>query len=281
MNARWIISLSVVGLCAALASTATAQQKKDADKSQMSPEMEAWMKASMPNANHERLNYMLGDWTTTVKMWEPGMDEASTSTGKCSNKWLMPKRYMGTEYTGNFMDMPFQGMGCTGYDNLRKEYFSIWLDSMSTGPMVDWGTYDEATRTFTYHGDMPTPTGQSMHTKTVIRIVNKNKHVMTMYQGPSKNELNRSMEITYSRSGDAASVGGHFETVSAGCASCVYHMDGVHGCKLAVEIHGKPYLVTGADASAHSLGLCKGAKQARIAGKIEDGKFVAKSFALK
>ena len=69
-------------------------------------------------------------------------------------------------------------------------------------------------------------------------------------------------------------------TVEAGCASCIFNMKGVTGCQLAVKIDGKPYLVTGADVDAHKAGLCGAAKEAKVAGKVEGGKFVATSFEL-
>ncbi len=70
------------------------------------------------------------------------------------------------------------------------------------------------------------------------------------------------------------------ETVEAGCASCIFEMEGTEGCQLAVKIDGKPYLVSGADVDAHESGLCESAKQAVVTGTVEAGKFVATSFEL-
>ncbi len=69
-------------------------------------------------------------------------------------------------------------------------------------------------------------------------------------------------------------------TVEAGCATCIFNMEGVRGCKLAVRIDGKPFLVTGADVDAHGAGLCSSAKEAKVVGQIEADKFVATSFEL-
>ncbi len=69
-------------------------------------------------------------------------------------------------------------------------------------------------------------------------------------------------------------------TVEAGCATCIFNMEGVRGCKLAVRIDGEPYLVTGADVDAHGAGLCSSAKEAKVVGQIEGDKFVATSFEL-
>ena len=69
----------------------------------------------------------------------------------------------------------------------------------------------------------------------------------------------------------------------AGCATCIFDMKGVSGCKLAVKIDETPYLVTGSDiddhGNAHAAdGLCNSARDALIQGTIKDGRFVAKKF---
>ena len=68
--------------------------------------------------------------------------------------------------------------------------------------------------------------------------------------------------------------------VEAGCATCIFEMEGVAGCKLAVRIDGKPYLVTGSDIDDHGDahapdGLCHTARKAVVEGKIDGDHFVA------
>ncbi|UCD30776.1 MAG: hypothetical protein JSV03_17275 [Planctomycetota bacterium] len=67
----------------------------------------------------------------------------------------------------------------------------------------------------------------------------------------------------------------------AGCGGCIFKMDGVEGCKLAVRLGNQAYLVEGASVDAHQSGLCSAAKPAEVAGKLENGKFVASQFTLK
>ena len=95
------------------------------------------------------------------------------------------------------------------------------------------------------------------------------------------------MEMEQKRSLPSRTAQGHADehaiaarTVEAGCATCIFNMEGVKGCKLAVRIDGKPYLVTGADVDAHGAGLCSSAKEAKVVGQIEGDKFVATSFEL-
>ncbi len=73
--------------------------------------------------------------------------------------------------------------------------------------------------------------------------------------------------------------------VDAGCATCIFNMNGVTGCKLAVKIGGMPYLVTGSKIDDHgnahgSSGLCLTARNALVTGEIEGDRFAAKGFEL-
>ncbi len=95
------------------------------------------------------------------------------------------------------------------------------------------------------------------------------------------------MEMEQKRSLPSRTAQGHAHehavparTVEAGCATCIFNMEGVKGCKLAVKIDGKPYLVSGADVDAHGAGLCNSAKEAKVVGEIEGDKFVATSVEL-
>jgi len=73
--------------------------------------------------------------------------------------------------------------------------------------------------------------------------------------------------------------------LTAGCGSCVFGMEGVSGCPLAVKIDGQAYLVTGVDmdalGDAHAAdGLCSIAREATATGRIEGDRFVAERMKL-
>jgi hypothetical protein len=71
------------------------------------------------------------------------------------------------------------------------------------------------------------------------------------------------------------------KTVQAGCGMCIFKMDGVKSCQLAVKVDGKPYLVTGSDVNAHEAGLCDKAIDAEVVGDVEGDKFAVTAFTLK
>ncbi len=72
--------------------------------------------------------------------------------------------------------------------------------------------------------------------------------------------------------------------VEAACGECQFGLAG-NDCDLAVRIDGKAYFVDGAGiddhGDAHSDdGLCNAVRQARVQGRVEDGRFIAASFEL-
>lgn len=72
--------------------------------------------------------------------------------------------------------------------------------------------------------------------------------------------------------------------VKASCGQCNFEMDG-EGCDLAVLINGKTYFVTDSHIDDHgdahaSHGFCNAIRNAKVKGKIKDGKFHAKEFVL-
>lgn len=174
----------------------------------MNAEMMAWMEAGTPNENHEHLKAMAGQWTAQVKWWEPGMEEPMTSQGRHKAEMVLGGRYLASEYEGDMMGAPFQGMGIMGYDNVKKKYFSGWVDSMSTGVYMEYGDYDKGTKTFTLSGEMDSPTGKKVKSKSEIKIVSNDKQVHTMYHSEDGGPMRKAMEITFERAGGTGAASG-------------------------------------------------------------------------
>lgn len=87
--------------------------------------------------------------------------------------------------------------------------------------------------------------------------------------------------------GDAAEAEAQAQAIEVnfGCATCIYDMEGVTGCVLAVKINGEYYLVDGVDiddlGDAHAAdGLCLVERRGTITGAIEGDRFVATAASL-
>ncbi len=160
--------------------------------------MEAMMKAGTPGDAHKALNAFAGTWTTTSKMWMmPGADPM-TMDGTSETKWVLGGRYLEQHFSGNFMGMPFEGMGYTGYDNVKKQYWSTWMDNMSTGMMMSTGAVNA--NTWTFNGTMADPmTGKDTPQEMKLVINDADHHMMEMW-GPGPDGKNfKMMEIAYTR----------------------------------------------------------------------------------
>jgi len=75
------------------------------------------------------------------------------------------------------------------------------------------------------------------------------------------------------------------DSAKAGCATCIFHMKGVNGCKLAAEIEERHYLVQGSDIDDHGDahapdGLCNTVRRAKVKGRISGNRLIADEFRL-
>ena len=69
-----------------------------------------------------------------------------------------------------------------------------------TGFIIAEGTCDASGKVITYRGEGPDPmSGQTKRFKSVLRIVNKNKHVFDVYGTTPDGKEFKSAEVTYTR----------------------------------------------------------------------------------
>ncbi len=186
-------------------SSAALAQDKPAQAPPMSAEEQAmqakWMAFMTPGAEHQILAGRVGMWNSKVTIWEaPGAPPVSEMS-KTEVKAIFDGRYFEDTTTGNFMGMPFNGRALMGYDNLKKKFFTTWIDNMGTGMMVAEGTYDAATKTITFAGDHPDiMAGKYRPSKSTEKWVSADEWQMEMFnQGPDGKSWWKCMEIVYTR----------------------------------------------------------------------------------
>ncbi len=200
---HWIGTALCLGALAAAGTAALQQDKKPIPAA--SPEeaamMAKWAEFATPGPAHKVLETKIGKWSGTVKMFMPGAPAPHESKFTSEAKWIMDGRYVEETVVGETPMGPFNGKGTTGYDNIKKKYVSTWVDNNGTGIHFSEGTYDPATKTFTFSGECP----DSMMSKYVQggRMVDKmidNDHgtAQAFGPGPDGKETIR-MEITYTR----------------------------------------------------------------------------------
>lgn len=146
-----------------------------------------------PGPEHALLKEWEGTWDAVVK------SSAGESKGTLACKVDLNGLWLLEHFKCDFGGMSFEGRGATSYDAGNKKYVNVWIDSMSTSPMVSEGTYDKATKTLTLAGNMPTPDGKS--TKVTMTTVTKDANTRTFKMvgaGPDGKDFEM-LSITYKR----------------------------------------------------------------------------------
>ena len=162
--------------------------------------MAKWQEASTPNENHQVLQDLVGSWNYTMKFWMSPEAAPEESSGTSDVKSIMGGRFIEQTVNGTHMGQPFEGKGTVGYDNVKQEYQSIWIDSMGTGMMTASGSYDSAAKAMTEIGSFSCPMkGGMMGYRAVTKIIDENTHTYEMYMASPDGKEFRSMEITYTR----------------------------------------------------------------------------------
>jgi hypothetical protein len=133
-----------------------------------------------PGEMQKMLASMNGRWSARVVTWWE--DKSDTSTATVEYSMLMGGRFQQMKLKGTMMGMPFEGMGITGYDNLRKVMTNSWTDNMSTSVMYMEGPYDATAKSFELKGKGTNPeTGGTTDMREVFKIIDDKTQHMEMY----------------------------------------------------------------------------------------------------
>ena len=193
-----------VSMALALLVVCTSVFAQDAMKHEMSADqkaqMDAMMKAMMPGDAHKLLGNMVGTFDAKVTAWMMPGEPPMNSTGTAVNSWIMGNRFVEQKFTGSFMGQPFHGLGYTGYDNVKKTYWSSWMDDMSTGVMNSLGSTSDGGKTWKFSAMMPDPvTGKEAPVEEHITIADKDHHLFEMWSPGPDGKMMKMMEIVYTR----------------------------------------------------------------------------------
>src|SRR5262245_35226465 len=189
-------------LIPAAAAPTSMQEKKPAEAAAATddPALAKMKEFATPGPAHKVLEARVGKWNAQVKLWmEPG-SQPKSETGTSEVKGILDGRFLEDTFKGTFMGAPFQGRGLTGYDNIKKKYIGSWIDTAGTGIMHSEGSYDAASKTFTYTSESPDcMAGKYVKSRSIDKLVDADHWTMQMYSaGPDGKEY-MSMEIAYTR----------------------------------------------------------------------------------
>jgi hypothetical protein len=161
--------------------------------------MDAMMKAAAVNENHALLKPLIGKWNAAVTTWESPTAAPQTSQGSSEAVSLYEGRFVMENFKSTMMNMPFQGMSVTGYDNVLKKFCVFWIDNSSTAFSFYSGSYDPIEKVFNYTSKWMSPRGGTWDVRMAVTIVSPDEHTQQMFMTMPGQKEYKSIEIRYTR----------------------------------------------------------------------------------
>lgn len=159
--------------------------------------MKKWQDYMTPGPVHKAFEKNCGTWKAEITQFMGGQEMKAEGTAVF--EMMLGGRYMKSTFKSMMMGMPMEGFGLDAYDNLTKEYISVWLDNMGTGVLTMKGKIDPSTNKLTYVGKMVDPmSGKETTTKTVTTQVDDDKMLFDMFTVEGTQET-KNMTIVYTR----------------------------------------------------------------------------------
>lgn len=124
------------------------------------PSIALSQEAATAGPEHAVLKSMAGTWDAEIDSAGEKSKGTSIMSLDCNGLWLT------TKFSGDFGGTTFEGRGLDGYDQSKKKYVSVWVDSMTSGLTLFEGTHDDRTKTITMTGSSTGPDGAPMKLKS-------------------------------------------------------------------------------------------------------------------
>lgn len=190
----------------AMGGNAGAGQDAAAGEGDMDAMMEAWIASMTPGEAHRVMDRLAGTWNTRTRMWwgGEGNGDPMESEGTSVVEWILDGRFLEERNQGTLMGQPITGRGIYGFDNNKKKYTAMWIDTMTTSMLISEGTLSRDGDIITYFGSMDEPmTGE--HDKTVMyvsRFIDDNKRVFEIHDMSIVPGNTKVLEVIYTRAND-------------------------------------------------------------------------------
>src|SRR5262249_1016105 len=126
------------------------------------PAFKKMMESGWPSATKNSvLAALSGEWHYKMAFWAKPGAKPKWTTGVTRNEMTLEDRFLSTSFVGELdvggNNAMIKGQGLIGYDNARKSFTSVWVDTLSTGMMVGVGKYDPKTNSIVETGQFTNP----------------------------------------------------------------------------------------------------------------------------
>ena len=202
MKTNWICWCALVNVVTllVLGVPALGQEATPAKEDPMQATMAAYARYAEIGEPHRQFRQRAGTWDVTVRMWPAPGAPAEESKGVSECSLIMGDRYVLEKLESTALGQPFSGLGLLGFDNIKKKYVAVWIDSMSTGIMTSEGTPAADGKSVEYIGDLPDPVANKYRQQRAVEYEDDADHRrMEAFDVGPDGKLFRSMEMLYVR----------------------------------------------------------------------------------
>jgi hypothetical protein len=151
--------------------------------------------AAKPGPEHAEMKKLEGVWDAAMKM----PDSPEVMPGVVTYKMDLEGLWLTSDFRMDVPGFKFQGRGTDGYDQRKKKYVAIWIDSMSTTPLIMEGTQDPATKTITMTGESIGQDSKPEKVKTVTKFVDDDHFTFEMFMVGADGKETTAFTINYTR----------------------------------------------------------------------------------
>jgi hypothetical protein len=148
-----------------------------------------------------RLSALVGTWTGATRTRFTPDDAWEECPVSARFRWVAADRFLLHEYDGRFQGEPAAGAVFYGYDEDKKTYSALWVDSFHSGPagMMSYGaeTEDAVLSVSTTYGPPDAPWGWH----TVIRLESPDELVIQSLNEPAGEKAYVAIESRLRRAG--------------------------------------------------------------------------------
>jgi Protein of unknown function (DUF1579) len=195
MMIRLTLCLSVV----ALASCSVVSKEAGEGRTKVDSPSE-WVAMSKPGESHRLMDSFVGTWNVAMTFWGSPQSAPERSSGVSESKWILGGRFIQESFKGTVGGQNFEGIGLFGFDNGRRRFETLWLDSLNTSVARSTGTFDPENQIYSFEGEVYDPlVGRDKSTKTTIRFLSPDRYLLTMFDHNPVYGDYKSLEIEYVR----------------------------------------------------------------------------------
>ncbi len=149
---------------------------------------------------HKMLSTWSGKWVGEISFHPTADQPFQKGSSTIFNKMVMGGRYQLCTEKGSMGSNQFEGMNILGFDNMKKQFISTWIDNQGTGIMILQGPWNETTKTINLTGvQTDAKTGKEKNIHETLRIIDKDRQVLELFEPDVDGKDFKTLEILYTR----------------------------------------------------------------------------------